>query len=70
MGHLERDGLPTEPYGDSGSASGGNAGRDWAEVSRGHSSQRLTIMGEIGCSLLLRSSRAVGVSLAKQYLGE
>jgi hypothetical protein len=31
-GHLERDGQPTEPYGHSGSASGGTAGRDWAEV--------------------------------------
>jgi hypothetical protein len=45
-GYLERDGQPTEPYGDSGSASSGNAGRDWAEVSRGHSSQTLTVMGQ------------------------
>ncbi len=46
-GHLERDGQPTEPYGHSGSASGRNARRDWAEVSRGHSSQTLSVMGEI-----------------------
>ena len=45
-GHLERDGQPTEPYAHSGSASGGNAGCDWAEVSRSHSSQTLTVMGE------------------------
>jgi hypothetical protein len=45
-GNLERDGQPTEPYGYSGSASGGNAGREWAEVSRSHSSQTLTVMGE------------------------
>jgi hypothetical protein len=30
--HPERDGQPTEPYCHSGSACGGNAGRDWAEV--------------------------------------
>ena len=47
-GPLERDGQPTEPYGYSGSASGGNAGCDWAEVSRGHSSQTLTVMGKTG----------------------
>lgn len=46
--HLERDGQPTEPYGHSDSMSSGNAGRDWAEVSRGHSSQTLIVMGQIG----------------------
>ena len=47
-GHFERAGQPTEPCGHSGSASGRNARRDWAEVSRGHSSQTLTVMGETG----------------------
>jgi hypothetical protein len=45
-GHLERNGQPTEPYGHPFSASRGNAGRDWAEVSRSHSSQTLTVMGK------------------------
>ena len=44
-GHFERDGQPTEPYGYPGSAPSGNAGRDWAEVSRGHISQTPTVMG-------------------------
>ena len=37
-GHLERDGLPTESYGNPDSASDGNVKTSWAEVSRGHSS--------------------------------
>jgi hypothetical protein len=36
---------PTGPYRDSGSASCGNAWRDEAEVSRGHSSQTPAVMG-------------------------
>ena len=36
---------PPDPYRLSGSAPGGNAWRDWAEVSRGHSSQMPTVMG-------------------------
>jgi hypothetical protein len=47
-GYLERDKQPTEPYGYSNSASSGNAWRNWAEVSRSHSSQMLTVMGETG----------------------
>jgi hypothetical protein len=39
-------------------------------LGRGHGSQTPILMGGTGCSLLLRSSRAVGVSLAQQYLGE
>ena len=46
--HLERDGIAVEPYGDSDSASGGNVWCDWTEVSRGHSSQMLIVMGEMG----------------------
>ena len=46
--HLERDGVTVEPYGDSDSASGGNVWCDWTEVSRGHSSQMLIVMGEMG----------------------
>lgn len=37
-GHSKRDGITTEPYGAPGTACGGNTKRDWAEVSRGHSS--------------------------------
>ena len=46
--HLERDGVTAEPYGDSGSTSGGNVWCDWTEVSIGHSSQMLIVMGETG----------------------
>ncbi len=45
-GPLERNGQPTAPYGHAGSASGGNAGRDGAAVSKGHSRQTLTVMSE------------------------
>jgi hypothetical protein len=44
-GYRERGRQPTEPYGCSNSASSGNAWRNWAEVSRSHSSQTLTVMG-------------------------
>jgi len=43
-GHLERDGITTEPYGDYGGASCGNAWCEWTEVSRGHSSQMPGVM--------------------------
>ena len=39
---------PPDPCHDSDSAPGGNTERDWTEVSRGRSSQTLTVMGETG----------------------
>jgi hypothetical protein len=45
-GDLETNRQPTEPYGSLDSVCEGNVMHDWAEVSRSHSSQILTVMGE------------------------